>query len=273
MKEKRLNYIDIARAFAIIFIVLGHTIVHSQHLGLLFKLLYSFHIALFFILSGFVFTIKKGESFLSFFKRKFLRIMIPYFIWALVFLIPYMIFGGDIGSKLGINSSFNLKTMLINVLYGNGNMEALKQNTSLWFLPALFSMEIIYYFIIKFLKKNNRAKIIALFPIILVGFLSVIYLNKFIILPFGINTVLNIGIFFYIGFLLREFNIIDKMINSCIICIMLLIGIICCFFNYKNVSCVGYDYGNFVLALSSGICLSLFYLYQKLLIKISFLNI
>ena len=214
MKEKRVSYVDIARAFAIIFIVLGHTIVHSEHLGILFKLLYSFHIALFFMISGFIFKIKDNESFLSFFKRKFLRIMIPYFIWALAFLIPYMLFGGSIGNKLDITSSFNLKTMLFNTLYGNGNMNALKQNTALWFLPALFSMEVIYYFIIKFLKKHNDLKISVFVPIIIVGFLSTIYLNKFIILPFGINTVLNIGIFFYIGYLLKEFNIIEKLSNS-----------------------------------------------------------
>ena len=39
---KRKKFIDIARAFAIIFIVLGHTIVHSEHCMPIFKMLYSF---------------------------------------------------------------------------------------------------------------------------------------------------------------------------------------------------------------------------------------
>ena len=153
MEEKRLKYIDIARAFAIIFIVFGHTIVHSQHLIEIYKLIYSFNIALFFMLSGFIFKINENESFLFFIKKKFLRIMIPYFIWSLLYLIPYILFGNSIGSNLNSISSFSIKNMLKNILYGNGNQNALKQNTSLWFLPALFSMEVIYYFIIKFLKK------------------------------------------------------------------------------------------------------------------------
>lgn len=210
MKEDRLGYIDIARAFAIIFIVLGHTIVHSQHLGQIFKLIYSFHIALFFILSGYTFKIKENETFFSFFKRKFFRIMIPYFIWAIIFLIPYIFLGGNIGNELGVTSSFDLKTLLTNILYGNGNMNALKQNTSLWFLPALFSMEIIYYFIIKFVKRHKNIKIIILFPILLVSFISVEYFNNYLIFPWGINTVLNIGIFFYIGYLIKNGNIIKK---------------------------------------------------------------
>ena len=42
--SKRLSYIDITRAFAIIFIVLGHTINHSQHCSITFKIIYSFHV-------------------------------------------------------------------------------------------------------------------------------------------------------------------------------------------------------------------------------------
>lgn len=45
-KIKRVNYIDIARAFAIIFIVFGYTIVHSDNCYFIFKFLYSFHVVL-----------------------------------------------------------------------------------------------------------------------------------------------------------------------------------------------------------------------------------
>lgn len=69
--------------------------------------------------------------------------MIPYFVWALLFLIPYMLFCGTVEESIGTSSSFDLKTQIINILYGNGNMSALKQNSSLWFLPALFTMEIV----------------------------------------------------------------------------------------------------------------------------------
>lgn len=75
---KRISFIDISRAIAIVLIVLGHTIVHSKHCFVLFKIIYSFHVALFFIISGYLFKIK-NESFLSFIKNKFIRLLIPYF--------------------------------------------------------------------------------------------------------------------------------------------------------------------------------------------------
>ena len=126
---KRINFLDISRAFAIIFIVLVHTIVHSSSCGIIFKLLYSFHVVLFFIISGYTFKLKENERVVSFIKNKFLRIMIPYFIWALLFLIPYMVLGQEVSNSIGTNSSFDLKTQIINILYGNGNASALKQNS------------------------------------------------------------------------------------------------------------------------------------------------
>ena len=198
----RIKFLDITRAFAIIFIALGHTLVHSEHCGIIFKFLYSFHVVLFFIISGYVFKIKKEEeNTFIFIKNKFIRIMIPYFVWALLFLIPYMLLGQSVSNSIGTNSSFSLKTQFLNVMYGNGNASALKQNSSLWFLPALFSIEMMYYFIIKFLKKSHKIKKVALILLVLIGYITNTFLN--INLPWGINTALVVGVFFYIGYLCK----------------------------------------------------------------------
>ena len=264
--SKRINFIDIARSFAIIFIVLGHTLVHSVNCGIIFKLLYSFHVVLFFIISGYTYKIKGNQNFWSFTKNKFIRIMIPYFIWALLFLIPYMILGQTVGNSIGTNSSFNLKTQIINVLYGNGNASSLKQNSSLWFLPALFSIEIIYYFVIKLTNKFSKLKVSILIPMVSISYITNTFLK--LNLPWGINTALVIGIFFYIGFLLKEYNLFnkDKLFKSKYIIPILIIGLLSFYFN-STVSCIDYDYGYLTLAISSGICLSLVVIYISYIIK------
>lgn len=265
MIKKRISYIDIARAFAMIFIVLGHTIVHSEHCGLVFKFLYSFHVVLFFIISGFTFNLKPEQSFFIFFKNKFVRIMIPYFIWGLLFLIPYMIFGTDVGNSLGTQSSFDLKMQVMNVFYGNGNLSALKQNSSLWFLPSLLSMEIIYYFIVKLSKNKKTNEILILSILLLVSYLSSDFLS--IIFPWGINTALNLGIFFYLGYILKKYNLFDqnsKLFKSYIILPMFIIGLIACFMNKTHVQCIDYEYGYFTLTLLSGFCLSIFMVWLSL---------
>lgn len=106
--EKRIKFIDIARGVAICIIVLGHTMVYSKNCVEIFKFLYSFNVALFFILSGYLFNIK-NESFFDFIKRKFLRICIPYLFWELVFIIPYMIFGKSVNDSLGTNRKIRFK--------------------------------------------------------------------------------------------------------------------------------------------------------------------
>ena len=53
----RVQYIDAMRGFAIILVVLGHVLGQTFHLdggGLLGKIIYSFHMPLFFYISGYV---------------------------------------------------------------------------------------------------------------------------------------------------------------------------------------------------------------------------
>lgn len=108
MKE-RIHYVDIAKAFAILLIALGHTLVHSKHCGLIYKFLYSFHVVLFFILSGYTFRVDETQKFIGFFAKKFLRIMVPYFVWAMLFLIPYLLFGGSVNRELGTSGVFEIR--------------------------------------------------------------------------------------------------------------------------------------------------------------------
>lgn len=211
---------------------------------------------MFFILSGYTFKIKE-EKFLVFLKNKFIRIMIPYFVWAILFLIPYMLFGSSVGLSIGTTSSFDLKTQMFNIIYGNGNMAALKQNSALWFLPALFTMEIVYYFIINLVEKNKKFQFPILISSILISYITNTFLP--IILPWGINTVLEVGVFFYIGYLLNYHNVFDKnskLWNLLYIISIFIIGLLACFLNEQNVSCIDYEYGYLTLALISGFCLS-----------------
>ena len=177
-----------------------------------------------------------------------------------------MVLGENVGNSIGTNSSFSLKTQIINVLYGNGNASALKQNSSLWFLPALFSIEIIYYFIIKLTKKLPKLKIVILISNLLISYLTNAFLK--INLPWGINTALVIGIFFYIGYLFKEYNLFnkDRIFKLKFILPLLIIGILSFYFN-DTVSCIDYNYGSLTLALLSGIGLSTFIIYLSYLIK------
>ena len=258
MKSKRLEYIDIARGIAIILIVLGHTITYSQNCRIIYKIIYSFHVALFFIISGYTYKIKKEESFLIFFKRKFTRIMVPYYIWAFIFIIPFYIFGSSTCDAIGASySMFSLKKIIFNVFYANGNLFALKQNSALWFLTSLFSMEIIYYNI---LKKSDNNKNLTFIFLILEFFVAIItYKFMKFIFPLGINTSLHFGIFYHIGYLMKKKNLMDSVTfnNVLFLILITIMGIFAALLNYRIVSAIDYAYGNLYLAIFSGIFLSI----------------
>ena len=109
VQKKRLRYIDIARGIAMFIIVFGHAIsATSAHAYPIYRVLFFINVPIFFVLSGYMFRVKDSESFWLFLKNKFLRIMLPYFFWALLFLVPYFIFGWDIANQLSQESSFDL---------------------------------------------------------------------------------------------------------------------------------------------------------------------
>ncbi len=240
--KTRLHFIDIARALAMLSIVLVHSVAYSTHCYEIYRFIFAFCVPLFFILSGYTFRVKNNESFWQFLKHKFLRIMLPYFVWAIIFLIPYFLFGDD---PLSLGSS------LLGILYGNGIGDALKQNTPLWFLPALFVTEIFYYFIVKYLHRP-KTKSIILVASLLIGFVAASLL-KGIYLPWGINSALQIGVFFYIGFIIK-----DQEFDSLSLIILTTIGILAyCFNSYDNVIWAEYIYNNYFLTFVSGTAFSI----------------
>lgn len=255
--SKRLKYIDIARGIAMFLIVLGHAIsATSGHAYPIFRILYFINVPVFFVLSGYLFQIKEKESFFEFLKHKFLRIMLPYFFWALIFLVPYFIFGYDVANQFSRKSSFDIWQQIGNVFYGNGVNNALKQNGPLWFLPALFTMEVLFYYIISFAKKK-KTEIIVFIATLLIGFLCTLFAKSFY-LPWGINSALTIGCFFYFGYLLKKWQIFNQLktknikVFVFIICV-LLCGLAICLNEPSSVGWQNYKYLNYFLTIIAGI--------------------
>ena len=254
-QEKRLKYIDVARGIAMGLIVFSHAIsATATEAYPVYRFLFFINVPIFFVLSGFTFRVKKEESFLQFLKTKFLRIMLPYFVWALLFLIPYLIFGGEIIEKVGQNSSFDFWQQIGNVFYGNGANNALKQNGPLWFLPALFATEMLYYFIVRF-AKNWKWQTVIFAMTIVVGYLCTVFADKFY-LPWGINSALTIGMFFYFGYLIKEWKMFEKISLKINLVVTIFAAVVCgvaIYFNeYLNVVWADYQYRNYFLTLLIG---------------------
>lgn len=87
----RLEWIDRLKGLAIFLVVAGHFI--QQHVwggesenNVLVRIIYTFHMPLFFFLSGYVSWLSP-KSYFTFFKNKCRSILLPYISWSLLYLL------------------------------------------------------------------------------------------------------------------------------------------------------------------------------------------
>ena len=90
-KNNRLKHLDIARGICIFFVVLGHAIIPSirnnnKILEYIYKYIYSFHMPVFFIISGIIFenNVYKYDSKLQFLKKKAKLLLVPYLTFSVI---------------------------------------------------------------------------------------------------------------------------------------------------------------------------------------------
>ena len=157
MKEK-INYIDYSKGIAIFFVIFGH--VYCGH-NIITTWICSFHVPLFFIISGFLLKLNKNKNIKSVILKKFKSLMVPYILFSIINILGYYLINGlpYIGLRENI---FNTIT-----LFGVG---------ALWFLPALFISETLFLF-----EKNNisKNKYKALFYITIVFIIAIfIFVSK-----------------------------------------------------------------------------------------------
>jgi len=190
MPTERVHWIDIARGVGIIFIIYAH-VLGTQGIRYLF---YSFHIPLFFFLSGVVYNHKKYVNFPTFLKKSAKGLLIPYFTLAFVFFILWVL-------RWHFNSLFSPEVIkqFLSIFYGNSNNGLMAFNDVLWFLPALFVTRILFASISGFFKKT-KPLLLVLFLFSVFGYLFSIYAAN-IKLPFGFEAAISAVVFYGLGFL------------------------------------------------------------------------
>lgn len=199
MSIKRIDYIDEIRGIAILLVVIGHII---QFNGIsknnsVFEFIYSFHMPLFFAISGYITQkvthITNAKQYKSFIKKKFIALIIPLLTWSLIVNNFFL--------KEGWNTLH--WSDIQNVLISPG----------LWFLQVLFVI-LCFYGIFNWINSK-----ISLNPIInfLISILPVISLSFFTIyIKFmGIYLALY-SIAFYIGVILSKYIFVEKLCTKTI---------------------------------------------------------
>lgn len=192
MNRPELAWVNSLKGLGIILVVLGHCFPPKSDLT---NYLYSFHIALFIFISGYLLPEKLDDKELGYyFQRKFKRLMLPYFGYG---LFSYLVWA-FIGRKFGVDSLLDISVWkpLLGLFYGNGHNNFLIFNIALWFLPALFSTLMLYYIVTKYFPQKLRLTLVILL-LVGIGYLDSIYGKMR--LPWGINISFVAVAFIFLG--------------------------------------------------------------------------
>lgn len=248
--KQRIEWVDVLKGIAIISVIIGH---RSGGAGLILPKvikiwIYSWHIPLFFFLSGIVFSIDKYTNFMEFLIKKIKTILIPMVVFSLIRIIFYYVYYYFI---LG-NDSYNEINMLKRFAGILIQLREAGYEGYLWFLNCLFLSQILLYTIIKLTKNISRYILIAISSAYVVSVLWIEIVG--IQLPWYLETSLIAILFVGLGYLMKCYK--DKILlnmNWIIILIALAINIVATYYNYlvleSNVDLVVDQIGNPILYL------------------------
>lgn len=145
-------------ALAIIMIVAGHTGYDILTVGGLFPY-YSFHVPLFLFISGYFYRREEEERPLLYVKKKARRLLLPYFVWNLVYGLIAWALRGVFGFSMG--EAVSLKTLFVSPFL---NGYQFIYNYAAWFVPVLFLIEMMNLcmrLILRKLRLNSEWLILA----------------------------------------------------------------------------------------------------------------
>ena len=97
--KKRMSYIDVAKGIGILLVILGHCLAYGCQ-NQLFRCIYSFHMPLFFFLSGYVFHSKEATVF---FSGKLKALLLPALFFQIINLMTYVAVVCGVGIAIGKN--------------------------------------------------------------------------------------------------------------------------------------------------------------------------
>lgn len=200
---KRVDWIDTAKGLGIILVIYGHIAFRPEVLNVW---LCSFHMPLFFFLSGITFHVDKYKSFKPFLINKIKTLIIPYFIFSAITwiwnfgleLLKYVLHGGN----TGLNLKYHIKQAIGIVLQIRGS----DYGIGVWFIPCIFIASLMIYCIIKISKKNKIAIAVISTVCLISGYFYCSYID--IKIPWGVDAALVAVFFMAIGYIFQD-KIID----------------------------------------------------------------
>lgn len=209
-KKEYLGEIDVLKAIGIILVVIGHSFpdasaasgISSMFGKMIYNIIYSFHMPAFVFASGIVSynfyqTIYEKQFAI---RKRAIRLLIPYFVWGIVYIPFRIILNGFASEAFRINQIWR-------IFIGDNPY------SGLWFLYTLFLVSLLHILII-----DNDKRLILLFGISIIG----IVINEVIAIVEPIKWIIAYSFYYFGGLVFKKnYSFLKKIFEKKIVRIML----------------------------------------------------
>ncbi len=227
--KTRLEYLDVAKGIGILCVVIGHSFVPMA----LNNWIYSFHMPLFFIISGYFCSKREFSEVIS---KGWKQLLLPVFVTTIVANIGLSILFSRSGEWLGPN----VIEYIFNIIMFKCDFDVV----GLWFVWALFWGKIWFCFL------QEMPKYWIFIVSVLLFFLGcMLYPTLRGIVPWHIDKSLQVPIFLFVGMVLNQYNVFDSFCDKTALFVSLVIVLLAWMFPINMVFYV-YPHGIFSAFLS-----------------------
>lgn len=187
----RLQQFDIFKGIGIILVLLGHSLIPMDAKNVI----YMFHMPLFFFASGLFFRPRPiGETIINSAKK----LLVPWLFFLVIYQLAYLFF------TFIANRNFEVYLQYVTSLYNPIDEHSLWYPT-IWFLPCLFFIRILYGII-------SRMCSIIYYRLCLSFVLYIV--GHYLSLPFFIDSAIGCVIFYAMGSAFMQFPKMHTCVNS-----------------------------------------------------------
>ena len=206
-----------------------------------YKFIYGFHMPLFFMIAGFLF--RKDRTFSELTNRIAYRYILPYFILCGINLLIEIFLHFIAGME------YDIPNFVLGIIYSRGTTTCMPHCTPLWFLTALSSALVIYFWITRI-----HSRILEFFAVLLCAVISHL-LDKYNCpkLFWNIDSAMMGIMFVASGHIIRTENLLEKFDalspakQISLLLMMFSAGSAAIILNYTHADFDNNNYGNVIL--------------------------
>lgn len=184
--KQRIRWVDCAKGMTMLLVIIGHTVTKPAIRGIIF----SFHMPLFFLLSGYTFSLSCDLSqWMSKQGKAFTKLLVPAFLVYFVRL-PFLVLQDKV--------TISVRNILLTLLFSSGTETSIAgcfipAMGMMWFLVALFLLRALYDGLHLLLHGKY------MFWVACTASVSGYLISRVVYLPFSLDIVLTANLFFCFG--------------------------------------------------------------------------